>query len=625
MSNLTPTPGWDAVPQLETTTQALAGPGGIMNAQAQALLNRTEKLSADKANSTAVTDGDAAALAAAKSYADSKDANTLAAAKSYVDSHDAGSFAWDNDTIANYFKNHAAYQVASLAALRNVDVTKYANCFMHGYYTGGDGGHAAWVYNASVAQASANGVTIVASLAAGATGCWCMLTTGVVNVKAAGVKADGVSDDTSALNTSLSVLSALGYVAELPAGVMVITGQVAVSLANSLGSLSNGGRRLTIRGQGMANTIIKYTGAADQSALKITGTFDDLVKIGGFRIQRPDSTPVFGNGLEISKLVGAELFDIQAFRFNYGIKLVDINSVRLCNVVCAWGNYGLDAEMPSGGTTYPNLIEFDRCGFQSNALRGARIINGVTNVFKACSFEGNGNGTAGTTLEIGYNGANGAASLSVEDSYFEWNGGTDVYITTSAGGAHIFRGNTFNKISSSQYVGQHIVLDASSLAAGGKENRLIMSGNGFFKGGDYAVNASRADIALLSGGSGYDGFSVTDDNYYGSSAEKPTYDSVKVRKNTEASRAFAFVRFSGTGAIATGMGVSGVTKLGTGNYRIDFQRTPKNSPVTSITPLGGAGFGFVTSEGASSVTIQFFGTGGAALDTGGCVTVFADQ
>ncbi len=40
MANLTPVPGLDNVVQLETTTLALGGPGAIMNAQAQALLNR---------------------------------------------------------------------------------------------------------------------------------------------------------------------------------------------------------------------------------------------------------------------------------------------------------------------------------------------------------------------------------------------------------------------------------------------------------------------------------------------------------------------------------------------------------------------------------------------------------
>lgn len=44
MANLTPVPGLDSVPQLETNTRALGGPGGPMNTQAQALLNRSEYL-----------------------------------------------------------------------------------------------------------------------------------------------------------------------------------------------------------------------------------------------------------------------------------------------------------------------------------------------------------------------------------------------------------------------------------------------------------------------------------------------------------------------------------------------------------------------------------------------------
>lgn len=42
--NLTPTPVWDPVVQLETSTPAIGGAGGPMNAQGQALLNRTEHL-----------------------------------------------------------------------------------------------------------------------------------------------------------------------------------------------------------------------------------------------------------------------------------------------------------------------------------------------------------------------------------------------------------------------------------------------------------------------------------------------------------------------------------------------------------------------------------------------------
>lgn len=72
MANLTATPGWDAVVQLETTTPALGGPGAIMNAQAQALLNRTEQLQDD--------DGALAARVTALEGAPGLDAELLAIA-----------------------------------------------------------------------------------------------------------------------------------------------------------------------------------------------------------------------------------------------------------------------------------------------------------------------------------------------------------------------------------------------------------------------------------------------------------------------------------------------------------------------------------------------------------------
>lgn len=51
MANLTPTPSWDDVFQLELFTQVLAGPGGPANAQAQALLNRFQYLESAQGSS----------------------------------------------------------------------------------------------------------------------------------------------------------------------------------------------------------------------------------------------------------------------------------------------------------------------------------------------------------------------------------------------------------------------------------------------------------------------------------------------------------------------------------------------------------------------------------------------
>lgn len=59
MTNLTPSASFDAVPQLETSTFALAGPGAPMNLQAQALLNRTQYLYVQLSNLAPIaTSGD---------------------------------------------------------------------------------------------------------------------------------------------------------------------------------------------------------------------------------------------------------------------------------------------------------------------------------------------------------------------------------------------------------------------------------------------------------------------------------------------------------------------------------------------------------------------------------------
>jgi hypothetical protein len=63
MTNLTATPGWDDVPELERVTIALGGPGAPMNAQAQALLNRTESLKSTAAGLSTFSQTESGAVA----------------------------------------------------------------------------------------------------------------------------------------------------------------------------------------------------------------------------------------------------------------------------------------------------------------------------------------------------------------------------------------------------------------------------------------------------------------------------------------------------------------------------------------------------------------------------------
>ncbi len=72
MTDLTAVSQWSPVRQLEKTDQAIAGPGGIMNAQAQALANRTQYL---KDNSVTKSELAAKSSGYYKSYATLASAN----------------------------------------------------------------------------------------------------------------------------------------------------------------------------------------------------------------------------------------------------------------------------------------------------------------------------------------------------------------------------------------------------------------------------------------------------------------------------------------------------------------------------------------------------------------------
>lgn len=186
MTNLTPTPGWDSVPQLEETTVAIGGPGGIMNAQAQALLNRTEQLNA----------ADATMLAAAKAYSDANNARV----------------------------------VTTRAALKALDTTKYTNAFVTGYYASGDGGGIGPVWFNAGSTATDNGGT-VCTPNSGA-GAWLACAPEKANSKWFGAKGDKTTDDTAALQAYINYC--LAQTLALP---MVISGMCLVTASLNIDRL----------------------------------------------------------------------------------------------------------------------------------------------------------------------------------------------------------------------------------------------------------------------------------------------------------------------------------------------------------------------------------------------------
>lgn len=118
--------------------------------------------------------------------------------------------------------NSLAISVDSIAALGALSVATYTRANVTGYYVKSDGGGGKYAYDATIAQASANGGTIIA--AAGGTGCWILQVIGQISVRQFGAKGNGAADDTAAMLAADTACAALGLQLLIMPGNYVITG-----------------------------------------------------------------------------------------------------------------------------------------------------------------------------------------------------------------------------------------------------------------------------------------------------------------------------------------------------------------------------------------------------------------
>lgn len=105
----------------------------------------------------------------------------------------------------------ASRVVASIAALRTLPKTGSPEAFVTGYYAQGDGGGGAYWYDSTDTTSTDNGGTIIVASDGGR---WHLSWQGSLNVKQFGAKGDGVSDDTSPINSALSAV---------PSGRVIVT------------------------------------------------------------------------------------------------------------------------------------------------------------------------------------------------------------------------------------------------------------------------------------------------------------------------------------------------------------------------------------------------------------------
>ncbi len=342
-----------------------------------------------------------------------------------------------------------------------------------------------------------------------------------------GAIANGVNDDYKSLMAALQYAAKNSIPLEWEPGIYNVSGSLAINLSGSSGAMNKGGKRLSIHGAGIANTVIRYTGKAAVSVFDITGTTDDYLSIDGIRIITASSDRIPNStGLKVARLANFHIANVAISFFDLGVNLVNAGEGLITNLTTEWNKRGLDATQSGTASkaVAPNVIHFNSCAFNSNTDYGIFIENGCNNTFTACRFLGNGSDDNGRAIKLIYTGQNGGVSASIIGGYFEGTRGTDIEIVSAAGGAHYLAGNTFNKFDNSRFANTHILFTPLNLVANdGKVNIISMVANAMWATPRYTPKSSRQTVVCSSGLNGYNGWVLDDNNYYQNSIEAPVY------------------------------------------------------------------------------------------------------
>ena len=248
-----------------------------------------------------------------------------------------------------------------------------------------------------------------------------------------GAKADGKTDDLTAIQNAIDYASENGYTFYLPNGNYYISDKIVIDNTN--------GKKIDFIGAGVWNTTITVGGAI---GIEITGVYnsDDessyitkqIVK--GFLVQPSADNTNDVKGINIFNLSCIKLEDIYVAGCNYGIFVNGIDHSIFENVTLQWNDTGLYmTNSDFVNYTNPNNIDLFHCRFASNKVAGAYINFPTTFNMHGGSVEHNGT-NAGTTyneancgIAIINGGLQGGVACNIHGVYFESNAGIgDLYL-----------------------------------------------------------------------------------------------------------------------------------------------------------------------------------------------------
>ncbi|WP_426261534.1 glycosyl hydrolase family 28-related protein [Sphingomonas sp. DC1100-1] len=265
----------------------------------------------------------------------------------------------------------------------------------------------------------------------------------------------------------------------VPAGRYLVSSPVSFAWRSS-GSVGDAGdrRKITIEGDGAANTII-YTTVASDYAFAIEGyatgagaqdgTQLNVVIRGISVIGNSERTggPRVGGAWRINKVSRVQLVDMAGKHCNIGIDLSDCINVKADFCEFTGNNLGMRGQKQV--FSYPNVWRIANTSFGGSQLKGVEITKGANVTFDTCGFEG-----IGTSNAIDSNcysahliggPAEGGASAKFTNCYFE-----GCYVAADIrvewgdadGGSITVESCSFQRLDSTLYARRHMLFSQVS-------------------------------------------------------------------------------------------------------------------------------------------------------------------
>ena len=360
--------------------------------------------------------------------------------------------------------------------------------------------------------------------------CWlAQFPPGALDVREWGVKADGATDNTTALQAAWTYGGTVNTDILLPSS--NYTNYVKFSsLTAPAGTVGAGasaqGPLSAIKGQGVGQTVLKSTVTGSTCALTFnapSATYSDAAMnrvLSGFQLI---STASAGSGICLNQITGMALSNFSVQGFTTGILALDAIRIRMDNPQFILNQNGINATTTVDSNpnqwviVNPYAVGQSASTFLFTHAADIDIYGG--------DFESNNtaNNAGDATIQMNGNPLNGQKGLSVFGGYYEVNGGNaDFLFDQLAGdgsGSHFISGVEEGRISSTTFVTNAVQLINNNGGSG--QTNIDIKGSAFWSQSPYVPNAARPYIGVAAPGTVNYHITGYDSNYFLKNVEAP--------------------------------------------------------------------------------------------------------